>query len=175
MTAQVLRMFFAAAFGLALLLAGADGAFAQGVRSVQIYEYGTYTSGDSVEIGTTPQGIQRSQTIGIKQIETARTIIARLGVQFGFRYRAIGPVNGVQVPVTIVAKFPEPGVLGVKGNAPVVRDAYTELTTTGKEEFLTWTFEMRSDLVPGIWTFEIWSGDKKLAEQSFNIILPPVS
>ena len=45
----------------------------------------------------------------------------------------------------------------------------------GREDFLTWTFEMKSDLVPGIWTFEIWSDGKKLTEQSFEIILPPTS
>jgi hypothetical protein len=45
----------------------------------------------------------------------------------------------------------------------------------GGSNFLTWPFERRSDLVPGIWTIEIWQGRKKLGEQKFNVILPPIS
>ena len=75
----------------------------------------------------------------------------------------------------IVAKFPPPGVLGKNNPKPVLQDDYVELGFVGREDFLTWTFEKRSDLVPGIWTFEIWSGDRKLAEEKFNIVLPPIS
>ena len=56
-----------------------------------------------------------------------------------------------------------------------MQDDYADVTTAGKEDFLTWTFEMRSDLVPGLWTFEIWSGNQKLGEQTFEVVLPPTS
>ena len=150
-------------------------AHAQGVQRAEVYEYGTYVSDGGVEVGTTRQGIVRSQTPGIRQIESTRTVIAQLGAEFGFRYKLIGSRPGALVPITIVAKFPPPGVLGRTSPVPILRDDYMQVTTTGKEDFLTWTFEMRSDLVPGTWTFELWSGGKKLTEQSFEVILPPTS
>lgn len=172
---MVSRLFrvFAATLLIALAL-HANAAFAQ-LTGINVYEFGTYRSAESVEVGVTEKGIVRSQTSGIEQIEETRKVIARIGTQFGFRYKTLGAREGTLLPVTIIARFPKPGVLGRTTQLPVLADGYTQITTAGKEDFLTWTFEMRSDLVPGIWTFEIWSEGKKLAEQNFEIILPPTS
>jgi hypothetical protein len=140
-----------------------------------VFEFGTYTSEGGVEVGTTRQGIVRSQTSGIRQLEATRKIMGRLGVQFGFRYRLVGPRPGSLVPLTTIAKYPPPGVLARDSQKPIMQDDYADVTTAGKEDFLTWTFEMRSDLVPGLWTFEIWSGNQKLGEQTFEVVLPPTS
>lgn len=164
---------FAATLTVALALC-ANAAFAQ-LKGIDVYEFGTYRSAESVEVGVTEKGIVRSQTSGIEQIEETRKVIASIGTQFGFRYKTVGAREGTLQPVTIIARFPKPGVLGRTTQLPVLADGYTQVTTAGKEDFLTWTFEMRSDLVPGIWTFEIWSEGKKLAEQNFEIILPPTS
>jgi hypothetical protein len=174
MPPRLTRVLASAAVALAMLLWGAGGAEAQ-VKGIDVYEFGTYRSAGSIEVGTTPKGIVRSQTSGIKQLEATRKVLGLLGVEFGFRYRTVGAREGALVPLTIVAKFPPPGVLGRETAEPVLADAYTQVTTAGKEDFLTWTFEMKTDLVPGIWTFEIWSGGKKLTEQSFEVILPPTS
>lgn len=167
--------FYRVAFAFALLFIGIASAGAQSSARVEVYEFGTYTSEGGVEVGMTRQGIVRSQTGGIRHLETTRKVLGRLGVEFGFRYRLVGPRPGTALPLTIVAKFPPPGVLARDSQKPIQKDDYVDLTTAGKEDFLTWTFEMRSDLVPGIWTFEIWSGGKKLTEQSFEVILPPTS
>lgn len=174
MSAHVFKALSSAAFAFMMLVFGMTSAHAQ-LRSIDVYEFGTYQSADSVEVGTTPKGIVRSQTSAIKQVQETRKVLALLGTEFGFRYRTVGARDSALVPLTVVAKFPQPGVLGRDLAVPVLEDQYTQLTTTGKDDFLTWTFEMKSDLVPGIWTFEIWSGDKKLAEQSFEVILPPTS
>ena len=166
----------AAAFlALALLLASGGAADAQAQPRAQVYEFGTYASQGGTEIGTTRQGIVRSQTTGIKQLEATRKVMGRIGVQFGFRYRVTGVRPGTLLPLTIVAKFPPPGVLARDSQKPIVKDDYVDVTTAGKDDFLTWTFEMRSDIVPGIWSFEIWSGDAKLADENFEVILPPTS
>jgi hypothetical protein len=163
----------ATALTIALTLC-ANAAFAQ-LKSIDVYEFGTYLSAESVEVGVTEKGIVRSQTSGIELLETTRKVMARIGTQFGFRYKTVGAREGALLPVTIIARFHKPGVLGRTTQLPVLADGYNQVTTAGKDDFLTWTFEMRSDLVPGIWTFEIWSEGKKLAEQNFEIILPPVS
>jgi hypothetical protein len=173
MFARLSTVLSSALAALALLI-WSTGAEAQ-LKGIDVYEFGTYQSAGSVEVGMTPKGIVRSQTSGIKQIEATRKVLGLLGVEFGFRYKTMGPHEGALAPVTIVAKFPPPGVLGRDGALPVLEDTYTQLTTAGKDDFLTWTFQMKSDLVPGIWTFEIWSGSQKLTEQHFEVILPPTS
>lgn len=173
--ARLSTVFSRVAFSLALMLMLTGIAEAQSRIHAEIFEFGTYTSEGGVEVGTTRQGIVRSQTSGIRQLEATRKIMGRLGVQFGFRYKLIGPRPGSLVPLTIIAKFPPPGVLARDSQKPIMQDDYADVTTAGKEDFLTWTFEMRSDLVPGLWTFEIWSGNQKLGEQTFEVVLPPTS
>jgi len=174
MLSPLLRVLAAAALVIAVLALDMGGARAE-LQGVDVYEFGTYQSADSIEVGVTQKGIVRSQTSGIKQLEATRKVLARIGVEFGFRYKLLGVREGSLVPITIIARFPPPGVLGRSTQLPVTADGYTQVTTAGREDFLTWTFEMKSDLVPGIWTFEIWSDGKKLTEQNFEIILPPTS
>lgn len=172
MLSRAIRIFAAAMMAVAFLSAGTAQAQLQ---SIDVYEFGTYQSDDGIEVGVTEKGIVRSQTSGIKQLQATRKVMAYIGTQFGFRYKTVGAREGALVPLTIVARFPAPGVLGRTTQVPVLADGYTQVTTAGRDDFLTWTFEMKSDLVPGIWTFEIWSDGKKLTEQVFEIILPPTS
>ena len=173
MRGGIVRTF--AFFLLSLSLFAPVSASALIIKHNAAYEHGTYQTDQGVEDKPTRQGIERQLVSGAKHLETARTIIAQLGTQFGFRYRVVGAPNGLPVPVRIVAKFPAPGVMGKNNPKPVLADDYVEFATIGKEDFLTWTFEKRTDLVPGIWTFEIWSGDRKLVDEKFNIVLPPIS
>jgi hypothetical protein len=175
MVPRLSALFGRAAFALALMLMVTATVQAQSPIRAHVYEFGTYASEGGVEIGTTRQGIVRSQTSGIRQLEPTRKVLGKLGVEFGFRYKLTGVRPGALVPLTIIAKFPPPGVLARDSQKPIMQDDYADVTTAGKEDFLTWTFEMRSDLVPGIWTFEIWSGKQKLAEENFEVILPPTS
>jgi len=150
-------------------------AHAQTVETLDVYEYGVYASSPRVAVGRSQQGIVRYQADRIDLVETTRTIVAHIGGQFGFRYRLTGRPMDAGVPLTIVTRFPAPGILAPKGSVPFVRDVDTVTATLGGSNFLTWPFERRSDLVPGLWTIEIWQGTKKLGEQQFNVILPPIS
>jgi hypothetical protein len=165
--AVAFALFFAAPF--------AGNAAAQTVQRVDVSKYGTFFSEKGIDEQPTRQGIERQRVPGAKHLETARTIIAQIGTQFGFRYRLVGTPSGAPLPIRIVAKFPAPGVMGKNNPKPVLQDDYYEFAVIGREDFLTWTFEKRTDLVPGIWSFEIWSGNRKLADEKFNIVLPPIS
>ncbi len=160
------------ALGLVLIAAVAR---AQTAEKLDVYEYGVYASSPRVAVGRSQQGIVRYQASRIELVEATRTVVAQIGGQFGFRYRLTGRPIGAGVPLTIVTRFPAPGILAPKGSVPFVRDVDTVTATLGGSNFLTWPFERRSDLVPGIWTIEIWQGTKKLTEQKFNVILPPVA
>ncbi len=148
---------------------------AQTATRVDVYEYGSYSSNPGVEVDKTRAGFSHKHTDGIELIESTRTIVAQLGGAFGFRFRATGSSPGTSIPLTIVVKFPAAGVLAVGGRVPVTGDEYVETAVVGDDQFLTWKFENRTDLVPGIWLIEIWQGEHKLAEQPFKVILPPIS
>jgi hypothetical protein len=163
---------FLVALGLVLIAAAAR---AQTAEKLEVYEYGVYASSPRVAVGRSQQGIARYQASRIDLIEATRTIVAQIGGQFGLRYKLTGRPIGASVPLTIVTRFPAPGILAPNGSVPFVRDVDTVTATLGGANFLTWPFERRSDLVPGIWTIEIWQGTKKLGEQQFNVILPPIS
>jgi len=160
---------------IALIIMSIGFAHAQTVQKVEVYEFGTYTSGPEIQIGFTRQGLRQCVVDHIDLIQETDTIIASIGVEFGFRFRVIGKTNGTPVRVTVVTRFPPPGVFAPDGSIPFLVDDESWAVNVGENSFLTWPFERRSDLVPGIWTFEIWIDGRKFAEQKFNIILPPVA
>jgi hypothetical protein len=144
-------------------------------QRVDIYEFGTYSSSPAFEVGLSRQGVPQTVVDRIDLIEATQTIVARIGVEFGFRFRIVGTPYGARVPVTYVMRYPEPGLLAPKRSVPFVEDVYTWPGWLSEHNFRTLRFDSRSDLVPGIWTIEVWVGGKKLAEQKFNVILPPIA
>ncbi len=160
---------------IALIIMSVGFAHAQTVQKVEIYQFGIYTSSPETQVGWTRQGRRKTVADSIDLVETTQTIVARIGVQFGFRYKMSGKPESASVPVKIVMKFPPPGIFAAKGTVPFVLDEYAWFGTLDDGNFFTWPFDGRADLVPGIWTFEIWIKGKKQAEQKFNVILPPIA
>jgi hypothetical protein len=166
---------FKSAFVAIAILFAAGAAQAQTATGIDVYEYGTYRSTHGVEVGKTRAGFSHKHLEGIELIESTRVVVAQLGGAFGFRFKVMGPHAGDAVPLHIVVRFPPEGILSGDGKTAVVADDYVENTLTGDDDFLTWKFDARSDIVPGIWVIQIWQGDRKLTEQPFKIILPPIS
>jgi len=162
--------------GLALLVFAAGTASAQQVKSVDVYEFGTYEA-NGFHYSHTPsaQGIKIEGHDGYTHLETTRTITARIGARFGFRYRVAGTAPGVYAPLKMVWKFPPPGIVGADPKHPVELEVVEFDATSNDNYVITMSLESASDLVPGIWTFEIWSGDKKLTEQKFEVLAPLIS
>jgi len=172
MSESAIRLIAAVA---ALIIMSIGLAHAQTVQKVEIYEFGTYTAGPEIQIGFTRQGLRQCVVDYIDLVQATDTIIARIGAEFGFRFRVIGKAHGTPVRVTVVTRFPPPGLLAPDGTVPFLVDDESWAVNVGENSFLSWPFERRSDLVPGIWTFEIWIDGRKYAEQKFNIILPPIA
>ena len=157
------------------LILWTDFAQAQTADKIEVYEYGTYTSPPGVDVDVTRHGVVISDLDYTDLVEQTRTIVAQVGVQFGFRYHLLGKPLGTFVPITVVVRYPSPGIVSPGNPVPFVVDDYSAPAILGTNLFYTWTFDDRSEIVPGIWTIEIWYGDKKLGEEKFNVVLPPIA
>jgi hypothetical protein len=70
----------------------------------------------------------------------------------------------------VVALFPPPGLRDPAAKQPMLQAAYDRSDAIGKNGFLSYTFEDEWELVPGVWTLQIWNAGRKLAEQKFTVI-----
>ena len=163
---------FLTAFALILWT---DFVQAQTADKIEVYEYGVYTSPPGVDVDVTRQGVIITDLDYSDRVEQTSKIIAQVGVQFGFRYRLVGKPLGTLIPVTVVVKFPSPGIVSPGNPVPFVVDDYCAPAILGTNLFYSWTFDDQSEIVPGIWTIEIWYGDKKLGDEKFNVVLPPIA
>jgi uncharacterized protein DUF3859 len=169
------RIFFALAF-LGVLVLASSIASAQQIKTVDVYEFGTYSAnGDSYTHPSSPQGIKIEGHDGYTHLQTTRTVVAQIGARFGFRYRVQGTAPGVYAPLKMVWKFPPPGIVGRDPLHRVEREVVEFSAVADDNYVITMSLESISDLVPGIWTMEIWSGDKKLTEQTFEVLPPLLS
>ncbi len=165
---------FFLAFALLVFAAGTVGA--KEAQRVEVYEFGTYAAnGSSYTHSSSSQGIKIEGHDGYTHLETTRTVAARLGARFGFRYRVLGTPPGEYAALRMVWKFPPPGIVGSDPRHPVQVEIVEFDATSDDNYVITMSLESPSDLVAGVWTFEIWSGDEKLTEQNFEVLAPLIS
>jgi hypothetical protein len=88
-------------------------------------------------------------------VEDTATIPAGRGIHFGVRLLVVGQAASAIVPLKIVRKF-----------------QHTVRIALGTGDVAGYGFDHDFELVPGKWTWEVWSGERKLAEQSFDVIQP---
>ncbi len=158
-----------AIFAGCLLGASLSMAHAQTVQRVDIMEVGLYTvhTDKSVEAPGTPSGVSRLVS-DIELVKSTTTVPARLGSNFGFRYRIVG--KGKSVTVKKVTHIPEPGVRNPEtGNVNLTSVVLID-RPFGTTHFTSYSFDHDWEIVPGTWTMELWVGDRKLASQSFEVV-----
>jgi len=155
---------------------GAGAAQAQEASRIEVYEFGTYAAiGPTYQQPPSPQGIKIEGHESYIHLETTRTIVARVGARFGFRYRTIGSGADDYAPLRMVWTFPPPGLIGRDPHKPVRREVVELASASTESSALIMSLELPSDLVAGTWTIEIWSKNRKLAEEKFEIIMPLIS
>ncbi len=68
-----------------------------------------------------------------------------------------------------VWKIPEPGTRNPHNNN-IYRESTSNFTVKTDEIVLRgFGFDEPWEVVPGVWTLQVWQGDRKLLEQSFTI------
>jgi Domain of unknown function (DUF3859) len=160
---------------LLLLVACTEGSYAQGgkVERIEIVETGIYRA-ETASIEYAPDTATRQRNIlSETQILVATTRIeAKVGLHFGMRYRVVGRPNGVTVRLTSVTQFPGSGLKNPATGRLVARGEHPLFATVGAINYRGYVFEHDWEVAPGLWTFELWDGKRKLASQAFNVIKP---
>jgi hypothetical protein len=96
---------------------------------------------------------------------TATNIPGKLGVTFGFNYA----LDSGGTPVRLVVIFPPAGLHNPR--FPVAHDFKTDQTCSG-QCFSCYSFQFPWEIVPGIWTFQVWANGQVVAQKQFNVYLP---
>jgi hypothetical protein len=145
------------------------GAHARQVTTIEIVSYGIYTL-DVTQSERAASGLLHNTFTNIRHAATTTTIPARQGVNFGFKFHVTGWPTGQTVEFRKVALFPAPGLKSPTSAEPMRKDEVKLTETIGETSYTGYTFDDPWELVPGEWTFQLWSGNRELAEKTFTVV-----
>jgi hypothetical protein len=156
-----------------VLMLSSINAHAQAPRvdRVDIFEYGLYTAEVNSEV-TAPDTAAGKMILlnNIQHTVTTRTVPAQLGVHFGFRYTVVGAPPEATVRLHMVTIFPAPGLSAPDNPQRQPRSEYDLARAIGAQLYRDYTFEHDWELLPGVWTFQIWYEGRMLAEEKFTVV-----
>jgi hypothetical protein len=163
-------------FALLFLAAVAGDACAQGsgkVERIEIVETGIYRA-ETAGIEQAPSTATRQRNIlsETRLLVPTTRVEAKLGVHFGMRYRVVGSPNLATVKLVSVTQYPAPGLKNPKSDKPQTRGEHSLFATIGQINYRGYVFEHDWEMVAGIWTFELWDGQRKLTSQTFAVTKP---
>jgi Domain of unknown function (DUF3859) len=183
-----------------LLCVASSAAHAQAIQSIEVTEFGIYTTdtaNSSPAPGTASGKID--QVSNIKLVQSTTTVPARLGVEFGFRYKIIGQAAAAPAPqagatllsglpgllpgtaspatpppmpsanLKYVTRIPAPGIRNPQTGNVTMTNVFYQEHKIGEELYRLYRLTDRWEVVPGVWTLEIWDGDRKLLNQAFLV------
>ncbi|MGQ7958232.1 DUF3859 domain-containing protein [Pseudomonas sp. SP16.1] len=152
---QHIRMALMAGFVASAGLAQAE------VRVEGPVEYGVFTSQhQNFEAG------ERVLTRSDQDILRTNEIPARLGTKFGLRYSLAGKHEG-DTPLTLL--YFTPGVVTPDGRRHDKFEVQQKLVVGAAQDVMAFEFSEHHEVVPGEWHFMVFQGDRKLAEQRFQV------
>jgi hypothetical protein len=157
-----------------ILAVGAGSARAQSkVDRIDIVEAGIFRAQTAtIEYAPDTATRQRNVLSGTKLVAATTRIEAKIGVHFGMRYRLVGRPNNATAKLISITQYPAPGLRNPLVGKPQARGEHSLFATIGTINYRGYVFEHDWELVPGIWTFEIWDGQRKLASQAFEVVRP---
>ena len=158
---------------LLLLLFAAASAFAQTAQldRVDIDEFGIYSGTTESAISdpsATAGKIERAEKLRL--VTSTRSVPAEKGVRFGFHFKVVGTPSGAVVPLRMVTIFPGGGLRNPATGQRQPQNEYVAGVAIGAGGYGGYLMSEDWEVAPGIWTFQIWSGDKKMSEQHFMVI-----
>lgn len=160
------------------------------IKGADIIEYGIYEADrlgkiDTQDTSTGILTIVNENTIRL--VEKTTKVPAVIGIRFGISYIVDGSPDNAEVELTIrvitpgLSKPPAPApqmhsrqgvMLGDRRDTGISRttEQWPSRAYINKQAYNFFNFEYDWELVPGTWTFQIWTENRMLAEQSFDVV-----
>lgn len=140
------------------------------IERVEIVEAGLLEA-RKVDSVTTP-GTASGKTSVLDSIvfyELSRHVPARLGVQFGARYRIVGAPEGATASIRTKWVVPAPGLRNPLTGAVTEVDEAEENVVIGTDRLAGYKFGQEWEVVRGTWILEFWANDRKLNSVTFTV------
>ena len=165
-----MKSLWMALLGAGLCLAGSATAQPARIERIMIIEAGLLEARkiDSLPTPGTAAG-QTSVLDSVVFYESSRRVPARLGMQFGVRYRIVGAPSGEDTTIRTKWLVPEPGMRNPLTGAVTRVDEADEKVTIGSDRLAGYGFSQAWEIVPGEWTLEFWSAGRKLNSVTFTV------
>lgn len=151
----------------------------QGNLKCIITDSGEYTTTAPIASTTSAPGspsgtVDNLNADTLKFTTRSNKIVARLGVQFGFKCTVSGLPASATINLRDVYSYPAIQ----KPDGTVSRGLENSSSRKTSPEgvltvFIGYGFDQPFELVTGKWRFEVWYGDQKLAEQEYNVVKAP--
>ena len=155
---------------LVCCLAGAALAQQPQIDKVEIVEAGLLEARkvDSLATPGTASG-KTSVLDSIVFYELSRHVPARLGVQFGARYRIVGMPDGAATSIRTKWIVPAPGMRNPLTGATTEVDEAEENVVVGTDRLAGYKFGQAWEVVRGPWVLEFWANGRKLNSVTFIV------
>ena len=132
---------------------------------VEITWAGIYTA-DRISAGRGANGVIEHEVTNPEPVRATTEIPAQRGIRFGVLYE----VSGAPAELRRLVRYPAPGALVPSARTPLLYDEIKVQCAVGTTCMTGYGLDQPWEMMPGTWTFEFWSGDRKLAEQSFTVV-----
>ena len=146
------------------------------VSGVAIINAGTYTA-QSVSAPSRAGQLSPTGTVGTASnwhfVSNSTEVAGQVGTQFGVEFRIDGNPAGEGVTLHLVVKFPPQGIRNPNtGDMMHTANIAFPNLKIGALCLLGYGFDNAWEIVPGVWTAQIWYQDRMLAERTFTVSKP---
>jgi hypothetical protein len=146
------------------------------VSGVTVTNAGTYTA-QSVSGPSRAGQLSPTGTIGSAAdwhfVSNSTEVAGQVGTQFGVEFRIDGNPAGEGVTLHLVVKFPPQGIRNPNtGDMMHTANIAFPNLKIGALCLLGYGFDNAWEIVPGVWTAQIWYQDRLLAERTFTVSKP---
>jgi hypothetical protein len=146
------------------------------VSGVTVTNAGTYTA-QSVSAPSHAGQLSPTNTIGTASnwhfVSNSTDVAGQVGTQFGIEFRIDGNPVGDGVTLHMVLNFPPQGIRNPNtGDMMHAANIAFPNLKIGALCLLGYGFDNGWEIVPGVWTEQIWYQGRMLAERSFTVSKP---
>ena len=147
--------------------------FISAAEEVHIYitEYGIYEAVIEKNKATLETASGVSNLKEPKLIEQTVKIPAALGKRFGYRFIVSGDIQ--EKSVDIVLRVRSPRITRPSDNKEFsVQEVLLKKILLGQKQYVDYGLSNSWELVPGLWSMQLFYKDKLLAEKTFTVYAP---